>query len=351
LYAPQKTEQLHLHFEKGGYMSKEIIERKFTLEGPARLTLSNIRGSVNVQSGEKGVITVTAIKHVDTGDAERTQIRIVQAEDGEVSAKTHFEHAGETIFARGKPCKVDYMVHMPRTCVLRIDCVSSGISVEGLRGAFTLKTVSGLLVLRDLASQITASTVSGDIDGEKLAGTANINTVSGKARLGASNLTSIEASSVSGNFELQTPLQEEGRYRFKTVSGNFRLMLPEKAGCSVDINSLSGKLRSPLSITDRHSRSSYELQGGGPEVRFGSISGNLSIEVTGEARHTETVEKTSSDEREKEARTVRPVEKQVQVGGSTAASQPAPKTRREILDLIARGEISAKDGLTALKGL
>lgn len=78
---------------------------------------------------------------------------------------------------------------------------------------------------------------------------------------------------------LQTPLGE-GPYRFKTVSGNVRLILPPETGCTVGFRSMSGRLKTSLPTTRsrRQIGQSYaELQGGGPEVHFSSMSGNLSV--------------------------------------------------------------------------
>ena len=64
-------------------MAEETIERKFNVTGMAVLRVGNISGLVDVQPGEEGVIAVTAVKHTGSGDADRTQVEITQAEDGE----------------------------------------------------------------------------------------------------------------------------------------------------------------------------------------------------------------------------------------------------------------------------
>ena len=67
-------------------MSQETQEKTFNVSGTACLELSNIRGSVDIRSGDDGLIQITAIKHTDSGDAGNT---------------VWFAPAGTTTFAEG----------------------------------------------------------------------------------------------------------------------------------------------------------------------------------------------------------------------------------------------------------
>ena len=62
-------------------MTQEQITQDFSVPEPARLIVENIRGSVDIQSVDESSISVTAIKHLDTGDAEYTEIFIAQNTD------------------------------------------------------------------------------------------------------------------------------------------------------------------------------------------------------------------------------------------------------------------------------
>ncbi len=71
-------------------MSQDISEHTFSVSTP-RLKLSNIRGSLKIQSGDDNVIRVTTVKHLDSGDPERTEIEIAPAEDGNNYRKRPFQ--------------------------------------------------------------------------------------------------------------------------------------------------------------------------------------------------------------------------------------------------------------------
>jgi hypothetical protein len=260
-------------------MAKETMEREFAVTASADLALANIRGSVDIQPGEDGVVLVTAVKHLHTGDSDRTEIEVWQEEDGRVVVKTHFRKDDRWSFGGRRPCRVDYAVRVPHECSVRVGCVSSSALVQGLEGEFQIKTVSGRMVLKDLSGKVKATSVSGDVFGERISGPTEFESVSGDVFLTESHLPVVRGSSVSGDFLLETALGE-GPYSLKTVSGDARLVLPPEAGCTVGFSSMSGRLKTCLPVAynqrQRH-RCLAELQGGGPRIRFNSMSGNLAV--------------------------------------------------------------------------
>lgn len=260
-------------------MLQETIEREFSVVAPVRLRVKNIRGSVDVRPGDDGGATITAVKYLDTGDPGWTEIDIRQEEDGSLVAKTIFEKGLWQLFNWREPCQVDYIVRIPRACFLKVDCVSSKTLVQGLEGEFYIKTVSGRVALSDLSGKIKVTSVSGKIIGERLVGPTDFESVSGKVHLIESNLPIATGSSVSGDLLLQTPLGE-GPYGFKTVSGDVKLLLPPETSCTIGFSSMSGRLKTSLPTTHsqrRHHKQYAELHGGGPRVRFSSVSGDFSV--------------------------------------------------------------------------
>ncbi len=116
-------------------MSDEIIEKTFQVTDPARLIISNIRGSVTIQPGEASVIDVKAIKH-GSFDSNKYRIEMTQDSDGSVHVETR---SSETTFGFfSQPPKVEYIVRVPQGIHLDASCVSSGLNVSGLTGVFKL---------------------------------------------------------------------------------------------------------------------------------------------------------------------------------------------------------------------
>jgi len=305
-------------------MSQETIERTFEVGTPASLKLSNIRGSVDIQAGQDGVIEVTAIKFVNSGNEKKTNVIIEQKEDGRVIVKTDYENSISNWFGLNKPCKVEYTVCVPKDCDLNVSNVSGGVSVQGVAGQMNVNSVSGGLHLRDLSGSLKFSTVSGSIKAENLAGPLDLNAVSGRVRIAESNISEAVVKTVSGSIVMDTPLAE-GPYMFKGVSGSLTLVVPEDTGCVAIHKSVSGRLKTslPISKDKRYgSRGWLEIQGGGPEVTYKSVSGSFKV-VTAE------------DEKIVEQR--KPVK-----------PAPQPKNQMEILQKIERGDLSVEDALEEL---
>jgi hypothetical protein len=318
-------------------MNTETIEQLYSVNAPVRLRIKNIRGSVTVHGVEgANSIHITAIKHLDSGDPQRTEILMTQLPDGSVNVETRYQESGWLLSLLGAhwPCKVDYSVEAPADCTLHVDSVSNTALIEDLNGSLSLKSVSGEIELHRLSGSISLHSISGDIGGDRLTGSFTVDTTSGRVRLDLSNFTSLQANSVSGALFFKTPLST-GPYSFKTVSGNILLAVPAQSACNVDFQSISGRFSSDLPTTrvQRQRRSqSAEVQGGGPMVKFNTVSGNASLEAYGEAAAQPASTSTPQP---------------ATAGAST--SQEALSTR-EILDQIADGKLTVDEGLKLIKG-
>jgi hypothetical protein len=261
-------------------MSDETIEKTFQVPDSARLSVSNLRGSITIQPGDMNVIQVKVVKYGNF-DSDRYSIEMAQDSDGSVKIETRSD---EPMFGfLSHPPKVEYTLHVPQGLQLYASGISSSIKANGLQGDFRFKAVSGGVDLTDLSGPIRVNVVSGDISGLRLKGTLEVEAVSGRIQLMESNFPRVDASTVSGGLILQTPLSE-GPYRFGSVSGNVRLLVPADTRCSAELNSVSGSIRTSLPTTTTRigpGSKLAQIQGGGAEVRLKSVSGGISIESEG----------------------------------------------------------------------
>ena len=305
-------------------MSQEIIEHSFDVGKPARLTLGNIRGMIDLQAGQDGMISIKAVKHLTSGDENNTDIQIKQEEDGQVIVKTEYMNSIGNLFGLRKPIKVDYTVQLPKECEIKVSGVSCPISVQGLGGNIDINSVSGKLTLNQLSGILKLNAVSGAIDGQNLSGEVDANNVSGRIRIIDSNFINAHIKTVSGKMVIQTPINE-GPYLFKGVSGNLSLIVPKDSNCTANIKSVSGRLRTSLSITkDKriNSRGFVEIANGGPEVTYKSVSGSMRIVTSEKEEVVERILPEKSVEQEKD--------------------------KIAILQKIERGEISVDEALEEL---
>jgi hypothetical protein len=271
---------------------------------------------------------MTAVKHLETGDADVTEVVMAQAEDGSVSVETRCDGLSWLWLAR-RPCKVDYVVRLPRLCSLQVSGVSNSASVQDVEGDLSISSVSGPLSLKDLSGTLRVKTVSGRVTGENLSGPLKLETVSGHASLREARLPSVDASTVSANLFLHASLGE-GPFRFHSVSGEVQLFVPSDSRFSILSHTISGRCHTSLPATAsqvRTGRRRVDVQGGGTEIRHDSISGNFTLA----ADDAFIPEEPSAPEEE------------------AAFQQPlSPDARYEVLERIERGELTAEDALRIL---
>ena len=318
-------------------MSDETIEKTFQVAAPARLTISNIRGSMIIQAGEAGVIEVKAVKH---GNFENGSIVVEMSQDADGSVRVE-TRSNESLFRfLSYPPKVDYTVRVPQGIHLEASCVSSTLNVSGLEGEFRCKTISGDAELNHLTGPFKLNVVSGAISGSHLAGTLELGTVSGSIHLMESNFPTANASTVSGDLILQTPISE-GSYHFSSVSGSVRLLVPPDTHCNAELNSVSGSIRSSLPATTTrmgHGLKVTQVGSGGTTVHLKSVSGSLSFEVEGIPATNVPVTNSYP------AAPVMPTPPT-----QPATPAPAPLSTAEILQRIERGEMTVDEAIKLMK--
>jgi hypothetical protein len=265
-------------------MSLETIEHTFNVSSPAQLKLGNISGSVEIQAGEDGIIHVLAVKQPGSGDAERTKIECLQAEDGSVSIATRFSDISLGWLFGSQVCDVEYLIKAPRQSSLKVNGVSNTLYVSSFEGDFQFKTVSGDMTLQSLSGSMKIESVSGDIAGELLIGSGQLKSVSGDINLRDSSLTSASVNTVSGDVSLQAEFSA-GPYKFNSVSGDVRLVVPAASSCNVEMHSVSGDFSTNFPVNQssrRHGNQTARLGAGGIQISLNSVSGDLMVECDGE---------------------------------------------------------------------
>jgi hypothetical protein len=254
------------------------IEKSFGVSAHPRLSLSNVRGSITIETHDRDEIQVTAVKRVQgCRDPDRTEIVIDQRGDL-VAAETR--HKQVLPWQDHKPCAVDYTVYVPASCRMSARQVEGIISITGVSGRVDVNAVQGDVHMHHLSGRTQVKVVSAKIDGTDWQGRARLETVSGAVRIAGAQLSRIEASTVSADLILDTGLEDDGRYRLNSVSGNVTFYLPPGRGVETRGSSISGRLlcELPHDFSRRgHGGWQATVNGGGPAVRFSSISGDLEL--------------------------------------------------------------------------
>lgn len=320
-------------------MSQEVIEQTFNINDRARLVIANVRGSVVVQPGQPGVISIQAIKHTDSGS--RTEVKLSQDADGTVRAEARHEDRMLGMMSFSKPMKVDFTASVPPEIDLTVSVVSSGLIVQGLSGNFDINGVSGNIEISDLSGPLKVKTVSGDVSGSRLSGALTMEAVSGDVHLQDSQLGSAQVRTVSGDVRLQTPFGE-GPYHFNSVSGDVRLLTLPETRCTAELSTVSGRIVASMPQTAtrlRGASQTLDIQGGGVRVYLKSVSGDLII-----GNEVEIVEKAAP------AAPAEPIPPAAPFAPAPPAPHASKLSTSEILEKIERGEMSVEEGLKLIQG-
>jgi len=300
-------------------MAIQTYEQTFPVSGQVVFKLSNIAGKVSLHQGEEPVILVKAALDDASGSAERTKIEMRQEENGRVVVETRFSDPIFGIFNRAQPCKVDYDVTLPAGGDLQVSTVSAAQELHGLQGKFQLSTISGNIHLVSLQGDLQISTISGNVYTTDLqTGKLNLSAVSGDIDVAGSVSGTVEANTVSGQIHLDAPLGT-GPYSFRSVSGDVSWKMPAAAPFTLELHTVSGDLSVNLPVTQYQAERGtrvWRVQGGGTAVRLNSVSGNLQVSAP-----------------------QAPAESDKTVSGLS---------RKEILDKIEAGEMTAEEALAAL---
>ena len=219
----------------------EEFVRTLPLPSGGVFTLSNVNGSIEVDTWEKQQVEIRARKTTrgSTADLSRVQI-VVDAQPGEVAVRTLYPES------EGLEVSVEYHVRVPAHVILkRVETVNGTVRARGIEGSGLLRSVNGNVELLEAAGRF-------------------------------------DARSTNGNVRIElNQLPPGSPISIETVNGNVVLALPANADAELDILSLNGDFRSELPVMLRGKLSSRDFRGqlgrGGDPVKVRTVNGGIRV--------------------------------------------------------------------------
>lgn len=236
------------------------FQQTYRVGAGSSVSVSSVSGDVRVAAHDGDAIVVTGYKE----GRDKDQVTIEDRSSGNrVEVRDRYPQN-----CRNCSVSVRFEVKIPRKLALRYDgfsSVSGNVEVIGASGELNAKSVSGNVVVRGCDAAVKASSVSGDVEVGENEGT-------------------VTATSVSGNVGVNIErLPEGGDMKFTTVSGNVNVRMPSSLNAEVEMNSMSGALKTdfPITIEKGEFRPNHSARGrvgeGGRQVKMSSVSGNVSL--------------------------------------------------------------------------
>jgi Putative adhesin len=220
-------------------ISKEFNET-YPLQPGGSFELQNVNGTVDVQTWDRDVVEVRAVKTAKHKESDLDLVSIdVDAKPGAVAVTTRYPQN------EGVEVSVEYVVHVPhRAHVERVGTVNGTLRIAGVEAIEDLHTVNGNIEVYDGGGSVHAHTTNGNVHIELLhvqeKNGATAETTNGSVLLAvpADTHANLEARCLNGNFFSELPLALDSTQRPRETHGKLG-----KGGAPIHLNTINGGIR------------------------------------------------------------------------------------------------------------
>lgn len=242
----------------------------FEVDGTTRVGLNLPSGKVVFLPGGPETVEVTV-------EGRQADEFVVEKVGGRILLRTPES-------ARSRWDSFDLTVRMPAGCELevraastdvraevelgslRVDVASGDVVAGQVEGDATIQSASGDVEIGGVSGDLAVNTASGDVRVGEVRGRGALNSASGDVRVGEA-LAALAVSSQSGDLEV-------GRYgggdlECGSTSGDVRIGLPPGRDLDVDIDTISGEIRSDFPPEEGH--------GATARLRVKTVSGDVTL--------------------------------------------------------------------------
>ena len=257
---------------------------QWTIEAPTSLDFEDVTGlRVRLISGSVAVLATDGKPSLDVASVTGDPLD-VSYEDG-VLTISHENLTWEGLLKWLRPQQrpaATVTVTVPRTCPTQLGVVSASAVMSGISAKASVKSVSGEITLDGVTGDVDAHTVSAALEAQGINGKLNFNTVSGDLTLADGWLERLDANAVSGDVTADIDLDPLGGMHVTTVSGEVTLRLPAEADAQINLQSMSGDVRSEFAeLRQRSAPASHTVSGslgaGSGHVSVNTVSGRVML--------------------------------------------------------------------------
>lgn len=229
----------------------ERFEQTYPLSANGRVSVSNVNGSITIDTWDRKEVKLEAVKTADTKEGlSEVEIKIDARADS-LNVETNYDNwkrdGGNRGWKNYNKRTVEYRLTVPKNAVLD-----------------EIETVNGSVNITNSNNLTKASTVNGQVTATNLRGTAELSTVNG---------------TVEANFD---QLQSSSKISLNTVNGQVNLVIPSDANATVKADTVNGSISNDFGLPVRKGqyvgRDLYGKIGSGEvQIRLNSVNGGLNI--------------------------------------------------------------------------
>jgi hypothetical protein len=274
----------------GQALADTPIQLRHEATSTARISISNIAGTVNVTAWDRNEVQVSG----RLGDGAKPLA--ITGSDGDLEIKVE-PQGGSGWFNWGGDSKMaptTLELHVPKAASLDVDVISAPLVIDGMDGgsiqvntvsgkarinartpSLKVDSVSGGIEQAGHAEQAALQTVSGEILAPALGRSVELQTISGRIQANGGPWQKLTLSTVSGDVQLTGALAADGNIGIDSMSGDVQLQLPADTSASLHASSFSGDLRSDFGTPKEPEHG----PGSSLDVRLGAGAGKINIET------------------------------------------------------------------------
>ncbi|ASP48122.1 DUF4097 family beta strand repeat-containing protein [Cognaticolwellia beringensis] len=290
----------------------ERVDESMSLGSITHVTIENLRGEVTVignngdtvsvsgelddkaegltfeKSGSRIIIKVEIPNNShNSWGADGSELTIEMPKHVRVSFKgvssniniSHFTHGSEIQTVSGDISAKDLMQQ------IELATVSGNIESKNLSGKLRLSSVSGDIHDRNSTGRAHFKTVSGNLSSSSSANEISANSVSGDIELKLGKVDELIVSTVSGEFESQLSLNENGLVKMSSVSGDLTVDFTNDVQASFNLKTNAGgnivnRLTSAKATRAKYgpsSKLSFDTGNASGSVRASTVSGRIEV--------------------------------------------------------------------------
>jgi Putative adhesin len=243
----------------------------------------------------QGMVEIIGVTDsVDVTGWDQPRVELTAEED--VGNRLHFSAHGQRTVIDLVPGggKHQISVRVPSRSTLTVTLVNGNISVHGLAGDASLRSVGGNIsgevganlransvtgnihLSAPAAKSIEARTINGDVDLKGSPSEVEVITVSGNAKVQLGAVSRGRFKTISGNVSAALSLAPDAELEGESVSGNLRFDFPAVPGAQFDIQSFGGNIDSCFGPK---AESAHYGPGSRLEFKSGDGSGHVHVET------------------------------------------------------------------------
>lgn len=237
----------------------ERFEQTYPLNANGRVSVSNVNGSIAIDTWDRNEVKFTAVKTADTKERlAEVEIRIDSKPDY-FSVETDYgdwKRNGNKTWKNNSRLEIEYTLTVPRNASLN-----------------EIETVNGSVKIMNAGSVVKASAVNGEVRATNLRGATSLSSVNG---------------AVEADFD---QLATGSRINLDTVNGTVNLTIPSDANATLRADSVNGTIANDFGLPVRKGkyvgRDLYGKVGTGEvQIRLNSVNGGLSIKRKNDGKNT-----------------------------------------------------------------